>query len=135
MENILVVLEKTDNNYAAYIPELEGCVATGSNIQEVKNSLEEAVSFHLDGLRESGTEIPDVFQKDFNFNYRMDMESFFEWFQGVLTKAGISKLTGMNQSLVSQYANGFKKPGKKQIERIQNAIHAFGQELQQVQFL
>jgi len=135
MEKVLVILERTDNNYAAYLPELEGCVTTGSNLQEIKESLKEVVSFHLDGMRESGLEIPVAFQNDFVFSYRMDMESFFEWFQGVLTKACISKLTGMNQSLVSQYANGFKKPGKKQIGRIQNAIHAFGRELQQVQFL
>jgi len=134
MKNILVILEKTDNNYAAYIPELDGCVTTGSSIQEVKESLGEAVSFHLEEMRESGMDIPEAFQRDFHFIYKMDIESFFEWFQGVLTKAGISKLTGMNQSLVSQYANGFKKPGKKQINKIQTAIHAFGRELQQIQF-
>ena len=68
------------------------------------------------------------------FNYKMDIESFFEWFQGVLTKAGISKLTGMNQSLVSQYANGLKKPSKKQTTRIQTALHEFGEELLQIHF-
>ena len=96
MKNILVILEKTDNNYAAYIPELDGCVTTGSSIQEVKESLGEAVSFHLEEMRESGMDIPEAFQRDFHFIYKMDIESFFEWFQGVLTKAGISKLTGIN---------------------------------------
>lgn len=134
MEKILVVLEKTDNNYAAFIPIMDGCVATGTSVHEVKESLQEAISFHLDGMTEEGLEIPDAFKGDYTFNYKMDVESFFEWFQGVLTKAGISKLTGMNQSLVSQYANGLKKPSKKQTNRIQNALHEFGEELLQIHF-
>ncbi|MCK5136286.1 MAG: type II toxin-antitoxin system HicB family antitoxin [Bacteroidales bacterium] len=134
MEKILVVLEKTDNNYAAFIPILDGCVATGTTVQEVKESLNEAVTFHLFGMTEEGLEIPDAIKGEYTFSYKMDVESFFEWFQGVITKAGISKLTGMNQSLVSQYANGLKKPSKKQTNRIQTALHEFGEELLQIHF-
>ena len=134
MEKILVVVEKTESNYAAYIPELDGCVATGITVQEVKESLHEAVVFHLEGMKDDGLDIPERFQGDYVFNYKMDIESFFEWFQGVLTKAGISKLTGMNQSLVSQYANGLKIPSKKQTSRIQTALHEFGEELLQIHF-
>ena len=118
----------------AYIPELDGCIATGLTVGELKESLQEAVEFHLAGMKEDGLEIPEAFKKEYAFNYKMDIESFFEWFQGVLTKAGISKLTGMNQSLVSQYANGLKKPSKKQTTRIQTALHEFGEELLQIHF-
>ena len=85
-------------------------------------------------MKEDGLDIPQIFQGNYVFHYKMDIESFFEWFQGVLTKAGISKLTGMNQSLVSQYANGLKKPSKKQTNRIQTALHEFGEELLQIHF-
>lgn len=134
MEKILVVVEKAESNYAAFIPELDGCVATGTSVKEVKESVQEAVIFHLEGMKEDGLDIPQGFQGNYAFQYKMDIESFFEWFQGVLTKAGISKLTGMNQSLVSQYANGLKKPSKKQTNRIQTALHEFGEELLQIHF-
>ena len=68
------------------------------------------------------------------FSYKFDIESLFHWFSGVLTKSGISKLTGMNQSLVSQYANGIKKPSPKQVKKIEEAIHNFGEELLSIQF-
>jgi transcriptional regulator with XRE-family HTH domain len=46
-----------------------------------------------------------------------------------MTKKAVSKLTGMNQSLVSQYANGEKVPGPKQRRRIEQALHNFGEDL------
>jgi predicted RNase H-like HicB family nuclease len=55
----LVVIEKGANNYSAYVPDLPGCVSTGKTLGEVKRSIKEAVEFHIDGLREDGTEIPE----------------------------------------------------------------------------
>ena len=133
-QNIVVILEKSDNNYSAYIPELDGCIATVDNIQETVNNIEEAVEFHLAGLKEEGLDIPELFKNDYKFIYKIDFESLFDWFSGVLTKSGISKLTGMNQSLISQYANGIKKPSTKQTKRIEQAIHSFGEELLSIQF-
>jgi len=133
MKTILVILEKSYNNYSAYIPDLNGCVATGDSLQEAKENIEEAVEFHLKGMEEEGLEIPEVFKNDYQFVYKIDFESLFEWFSGVLTKSGISKLTGMNQSLLSQYANGMKKPSTKQTRRIEAAIHNFGEELLSIQ--
>ena len=54
-----VVVEKATNNYSAYVPDLPGCVATGKTREEVSRNIREAVAFHLDGLREDGTPIPE----------------------------------------------------------------------------
>ena len=54
-----VVVEKATNNYSAYVPDLPGCVATGKTREEVSHNIREAVAFHLDGLREDGTPIPE----------------------------------------------------------------------------
>ncbi|HOF19699.1 MAG TPA: type II toxin-antitoxin system HicB family antitoxin [Bacteroidales bacterium] len=134
MKTIIVILERSENNYSAYIPDLDGCVATGETIDQVKEHIKEAVEFHLDGMKEEGLDIPEALQNDYNFVYKIDVESLFEWFSGVLTKSGIAKLTGMNQSLLSQYANGIKKPSKKQSKKIEKAIHNFGEELLSIQF-
>jgi len=53
-----VVIEKAKSNYSAYIPDLPGCVATGSCIQEVMNEIREAIAFHIEGLREDGDLVP-----------------------------------------------------------------------------
>jgi len=53
-----IVVEKTANNYSAYVPDLPGCVATGHSIEEVEREIREAIEFHIEGLREDGLPIP-----------------------------------------------------------------------------
>ena len=53
-----IVIEKAESNYSAYVPDLPGCIATGSNIQQVETEIREAIEFHIDGLREDGSLIP-----------------------------------------------------------------------------
>ena len=53
-----IVIEKAEGNYSAYVPDLPGCIATGSSVSEVEDQIREAIEFHLDGLREDGATIP-----------------------------------------------------------------------------
>jgi predicted RNase H-like HicB family nuclease len=57
MTRYAVVYEKTENNYAAYVPDLPGCVATGRTRQEVQRRIRTAIQMHLQGMREDG-EVP-----------------------------------------------------------------------------
>ena len=54
-----IVIEKAENNYAAYVPDLPGCVATGRTIEETEEQIRETIEFHLRGLREDGLLIPE----------------------------------------------------------------------------
>ncbi len=42
-----IVIEQTDNNYAAYCPDVDGCIATGATVEEVKALLTDALRLHL----------------------------------------------------------------------------------------
>ena len=53
-----IVIEKAEGNYSAYVPDLPGCVSTGATVEEAESSIREAIEFHLDGMREDGTPIP-----------------------------------------------------------------------------
>ena len=53
-----IVIEKAEGNYSAYVPDLPGCIATGSTMQDVETQIREAIEFHIDGLREDGMLIP-----------------------------------------------------------------------------
>jgi predicted RNase H-like HicB family nuclease len=53
-----VVIERAASNYSAYVPDLPGCVATGATIEEVEAEIREAITLHLDGLREDGIPVP-----------------------------------------------------------------------------
>ena len=53
-----VVYEQTPSNWAAYVPDLPGCVATGATRDEVKGLIREGIRLHLGLMRESGEDIP-----------------------------------------------------------------------------
>ncbi|MEN9517924.1 MAG: hypothetical protein RLZZ381_512 [Cyanobacteriota bacterium] len=53
-----VIVEKGENSYGAYVPDLPGCVAVGDTPEEVKALIQEAIEFHLEGLQEDGELIP-----------------------------------------------------------------------------
>ena len=53
-----IVIERAEGNYSAYVPDLPGCVATGSTVAEVESQIREAIAFHVEGMREDGSPIP-----------------------------------------------------------------------------
>lgn len=53
-----IVVEKAGNNYSAYVPDLPGCIATGSTIEETERKIREAIELHIEGMMEDGLPIP-----------------------------------------------------------------------------
>jgi predicted RNase H-like HicB family nuclease len=58
MKKYAIVVERAERNYAAYVPDLPGCVATGATVEEVEQLLREAIEVHVAGLREDGLPVP-----------------------------------------------------------------------------
>ena len=54
-----VIFERADSNWAAYVPDLPGCVSTGKTLEETELNMREAISGHLQTLREFGEPIPE----------------------------------------------------------------------------
>lgn len=54
-----VIIEKAENNYSAYAPDIPGCIAVGNTLEETKQMIQEAIEFHLEGMREEGLPIPE----------------------------------------------------------------------------
>ena len=53
-----IVIERAEGNYSAYVPDLPGCIATGATIADAEREIQEAIVFHLEGLREDGLPVP-----------------------------------------------------------------------------
>jgi predicted RNase H-like HicB family nuclease len=58
MVRYLIVLEPTTTGFSAYSPDLPGCAATGATRSEVEANMREAITLHLEGLREDGIPTP-----------------------------------------------------------------------------
>lgn len=59
MKRYAIVVEKAESNYAAYVPDLPGCVATGDTLKEAERLIQEAIELHVQGLREDGLPVPE----------------------------------------------------------------------------
>jgi len=54
----MVVLEQGPSSWGAFVPDLPGCIAAGESQQEALELIQEAIEFHLEGLKEEGSFIP-----------------------------------------------------------------------------
>lgn len=54
-----VVIEKGPESFGAYVPDLPGCVAAGDSREEVVRLIQEAIEFHIEGLRDGGEPVPE----------------------------------------------------------------------------
>ena len=53
-----VIFEKAPTNWAAYVPDLPGCVTTAPTIEDARRLIAEAIEFHIEGMRLHGEGIP-----------------------------------------------------------------------------
>ena len=53
-----VVYERAPRNWAAYVPDLPGCIATGRTRTEVQRRIREAIGLHVDAMRARGEDVP-----------------------------------------------------------------------------
>ena len=133
MQTLTAIIESLENNYSAYIKGLSGVVATGSTIEEIKANLVEAVRLYVETCHDLGCDLPEALKGEYQIVFSMDVKSLLTLYQGIFTKAGLEKLTGINQKQLWHYANGVSTPRKAQVLKIEKAIHRLGQELLSIQ--
>ena len=129
MEKIIVTVELTENNYAAYIEQLPGCVSTGKTFEALKSNLQEAIESHLEVCREFGDHIPEAFSREYQLIYHFDLQSLLRHYKGIFTNSALERMTGINQRQLQHYASGHSVPQQRQAEKIQKALHKLGNEL------
>jgi predicted RNase H-like HicB family nuclease len=127
-----VIIEKSSTGYSAYVPELPGCISTGSSVDEIKDNISEAIAFHIDGLVQDGLSVPNVFENEMEFRFSFDVETFLNYYDQIFTRRALSRITGINESLLSQYATGLKHPRPAQAKRIEKGLHELANELLQI---
>ena len=133
MKNVIVTVEKSENNYSACIETLLGCVTTGKTMNELKRNMYEAVEFHLEGMVEDGDDIPEQFNGEYRLVFRFDTKNLLSHYKGIFTNSALERLTGINQRQLQRYASGKTRPMRPQQMKIQKALHRLGKELLEVE--
>jgi predicted RNase H-like HicB family nuclease len=53
-----VIFERAEHNWAAYVPDLPGCMTTGKTLEQTEGNIREAILGHLETLRQYGEPVP-----------------------------------------------------------------------------
>jgi predicted RNase H-like HicB family nuclease len=59
MRRYLIIYEKGNDGYSAYVPDLPGCTSAGATKREVEENIVEAITLHIEVMKESGFPIPE----------------------------------------------------------------------------
>ena len=133
MKTLNVIIERTENNYSAYLQEIDGVVAVGKSVSEIKQSILDSINVLIESCNELGCDIPDELQGDYTLTFKMDVRSVLDFYSNIFTKAGLERITGINQKQLWHYASGERKPRIEQTIKLENALHKLGEELLSIQ--
>ena len=131
MQTLIVNID-WENNYGAYSEEVSGCVATHRTLEGVKQAYIEALEFHLDGLHKDSDEIPAVMQGKYRLDFVLNVRALLHYFEGVLTRSALSRVTGINERQLGHYITGHSKPRPEQRKKIVEGLHRIGKEINSV---
>ena len=135
MTTLHAIILRSENNYGAYLKEVDGIIGIGDTLQEVKKSLLESIDITIEECAMNPEYVlPEEFKGDYEVVFSMDVLSFMEYYAGILSKAGLQRITGINQKQLGHYASGLSKPRAKQRARIEAGLHRLGEELLSIRF-
>lgn len=130
---INVLIERgVDGTYSAFIADNNcefGCIGEGKSVEETKKDFLAAVDEMKEMYHKNGKEFSDV---EFDFTY--DVASFLNYYAYAFTLAGLARITGVNQGQLSHYVTGRRKPSKTTVEKIEQSLHAFANEIGEIKF-
>lgn len=131
MKTLKVLVCKAGKGFSASIEEVDGFVITRSKLQDIKDDLRESLEFHIQGLYSE--EHQQWMNEPYQFTFVMDdVASILGNFDGVLNQSSLARISGINESLMRQYALGIKRPGANTMKKIRNGLDRFANELQSV---
>ena len=122
---IKVIIEKTDTGFSAYTEDYP-IFTTSNNISELLGNTLEATNLFFE---EQNLKVTQE-----NINFVLDFKQFFQYYK-VLNSKFLAHKIGMNETLLSQYVQGRKKPSEQQTNKILNGIHQIGRELLEINLI
>lgn len=133
MEKIRVDVAWCDKNFGASLGEnVPGAVVlTAKTFEELQHDVPETLRFHIEGMVEDGDDVPQwLLDGDYEFDYNLiDVATLLHAYEPYFTLSALSYASGINQHLLSHYANGLKQPRPQQRQRIVEGMHKIGREL------
>ena len=133
MKATVIIEQNSKGRYSAYIKDERitfGILGEGKTVDETIEDFNIGYEEMKETYRNAGKEMPEL-----EFEFKYDTVTFLSAFSDILSLSGMSRLTGLNQDLLSHYVNGRKKPSLKTVSKIRSSVHEFGKSLCQIDFV
>ncbi len=114
-----LIVEKTDTGFSAYCKEYP-VFTTGESFTALLNNAIEAINFFLSEQ--------SLMVLENNIVFEIDLKQFFQYYR-VINSKFLARRIGMNETLLSQYVQGHKKPSAAQTSKILSGVQEIGKEL------
>lgn len=133
MNKVVINVSRTERGYSASCDLLPGwIVAVTGDFETLEKELKESVDFYVDCAKEDKEDYPEVFNNEYEFEYKFDIQSLLCYYQNIFSFSALQNLTGINQKQLSHYAAGRSKPRLEQAKRIVDGLHRLAVELNRV---
>ena len=129
MKKIEAIIERAnDGTYSVFCVN-EMFSGMGDTAEKAKADMIGLMKFCKETALEENRPYPAILDEEFDVVYKFDTESLLKYYAGVITPAALERLSGIHQKQLWNYLHGRSKPRKKQVEKIEKALHALGSEL------
>lgn len=130
MTTIEAIIERAQDGTFTVFCKDEIFSGAGETIEAAKEDMTKQMEFYRDTAVAEGFKYPAFLDGEYSVHYTLDMPSLMKYYveSGLLSLAGIEKVTGINQKQLWSYLNG-TKPRKAQAERIEKGFQKLTQDL------
>lgn len=132
MEHIInVEISWSEKNYCCGwgFEGIGAILCTNKTVEGIKQEFEDTLRFHIEAMVEDGEEVPEwLALGNYAIEYTLSAAALLRDAEQFTTMASISRATGINQKLLSHYANALKTPRPAQRQRIVEGLHAIGRQ-------
>lgn len=126
IKKIGIIVDYTNHYAACPVNEDIACVTTAKSFKELCKNMDDALHFHIEGMKEDGLEIPEEFlqEEPWEYDWKLTTRALLHYTEKYVTKATIAKATGINQQQLTHYASGYRTPRPAMRKRIVDGIHS-----------
>ncbi|BDE81296.1 hypothetical protein [Porphyromonas somerae] len=123
---IRVTINFEESGYSAYSNDVPDILLTaqGETIDELKKEMLEVIE-EVKAMDEA----PLILKQGYEVDWAFSVPAFLSKFEGIVSQSGLATLSGINPSLLSAYKSEQKKPSKAQVDKLQQAVNKFANEL------
>ncbi len=129
MNTIVATIGYAEHNYSGTIelPD-ELIVVTHKTLEGIKQEMKDALAFSKQVYIDEKEPLPDCLQGDYRLDFQLQVSALLHSLDGILTRAALARVTGINEKQLGHYMSGHRKPRADKRRRIIEGIHQIGEQ-------